>query len=82
MLKSERDRLESRIRAEFHQTFPEVTRIVDPLQQMRTKVDELQSPDTVLPITGAGRRVLAILSDISSRLPESVSLTGRRMVMT
>ena len=55
-------------------TFPEVKRIVDPLQQMKIKVRELNgaSGQELSPYGNA--KVLDLLKDISVRLPESLTV--------
>ncbi|MDD5723212.1 MAG: pilus assembly protein PilM [Syntrophales bacterium] len=56
----------------FHKTWPEVTRIVDPVQQLRIKVEELRNPPAGRENLLSGVRVLDILDDISRLLPASV----------
>lgn len=78
-LAGQRDALNEEIRTVFQQTLPEVTRIVDPLQQLKVKVDE-------------GRRVygqgqgggslskLMILAELSARIPDSLPVRITRLV--
>jgi type II secretion system protein L len=66
--------LEAEVRKVFTATFPDVQRIVDPLQQMRVKLDELKKDAT---FSGeASRPVMAIdiLNDISRYIPEQIDV--------
>ncbi|BCO09790.1 hypothetical protein GF1_21660 [Desulfolithobacter dissulfuricans] len=74
------ERLDREMRAIYHQTFPEDTRIVDPYLQMQVKLREVQSPATV-PAFSAEKRVLRILADISGRIPETITFHVSRMVI-
>lgn len=66
--------LDSRIHAQFASTFPEVTRIVDPLQQMQQKINEIRSRYAV-PQSGENPvRHLDMLNEISTRIPSSVDV--------
>ncbi|RUA00228.1 MAG: hypothetical protein DSY89_06960 [Deltaproteobacteria bacterium] len=69
------NRLDQQIVAVFSSTFPEVHRIVDPLQQMRVKIEEEKKKST--PIAGVNRDVLMIdmLNDISRLIPKSIDVT-------
>ncbi len=67
-----RDTLREEIRAVFHETLPGVTRIVDPVHQLRTEVARLRNPSTGGKPGYRGIRVLEILHDLSLLLPRSV----------
>ncbi len=56
----------------FRDTWPEVTRIVDPVQQSRIMVEQLRNPPAGTKNVVLGIGVLAILDDISRLLPASV----------
>lgn len=64
----------------FRQTFPDATRIVDPLQQMKVRVREDSGPRNVAPGIGADTEVLGLIRDISDRIPDNLSV--RITVMT
>jgi hypothetical protein len=66
--------LEEEVRKVFTSTFPEVQRIVDPLQQMRVMLDELKTGATFS--SGASRPVMAIdiLNDISRYIPQQIDV--------
>lgn len=65
----------------FKASFPDAARIVDPLAQMRSKLQEVQAPTVSMPLYTQEQRVLAILADISSRVPPSLSMHVTRMVI-
>jgi len=73
--------LDKQITQIFRQTLPEVTRIVDPVQQMRAKINEIKSSDLSLPGIGREERVLDLLRDISLRVPRSSELKVLSMVV-
>ncbi len=72
--------LNARITEVFRSTFPEVKNIVDPLQQMRVKLREI---DRRMP-EGISTRppALAILDDISRSIPNSIDVVFSRLVIT
>ncbi len=74
------ERLNARITAVFRSTFPEVKNIVDPLQQMRIKLREI---DRRIP-EGISTRApaLAILDDISRSIPAGIDVVFSRLVIT
>jgi general secretion pathway protein L len=63
--------LKEEIRAVFSETCPEVTRIVDPLQQLRVKIAEGKKSKAGQGSIGTGITVLDILRETSSLVPES-----------
>jgi general secretion pathway protein L len=65
----------------FKETFPETTRIVDPLVQMKTKLRDIQAPSIATPIFSGDKRALNILADISGRVPGSVEIHVSRLVI-
>ena len=73
--------LDRKITEVFKQTFPEVKRIVDPLQQLKIKLNEAKKSAVSHPgMKGAGK-VLDILKDISQRVPGSLNVHIIRMVI-
>jgi len=73
--------LDHKITEVFKQTFPEVKRIVDPLQQLKVKLSEAKRSAVSHPgMKGAGK-VLDILKDISQRVPGSLNVHIIRMVI-
>jgi len=65
----------------FKQTFPEVTRVVDPHVQMQSKLREVQGSEVSIPLFSGDKRVLEILADISGRIPKDISLHVSRLVI-
>ena len=73
--------IEEQVESIFRSAFPEVTRIVDPLQQMQGKIDEAKK--TTLS-AGADRNqipMIDVLNEISRRIPKSVDVIVSRMVI-
>lgn len=77
----EMDRLDQEISRMFKASFPEVTRIVDPLHQMKVKVNELKEQAALS--EGAEGTIFAIdiLNDISKMIPESLKVELERLVI-
>jgi len=80
-LLKEKNDLDTQIRTVFTETLPEITRIVDPIQQLQVKIRETSQTsmgqDNGLPsIT-----VLALLADISANIPESLDIRLARLVV-
>jgi general secretion pathway protein L len=73
--------LDDQISEIFRRTLPEVTRIVDPVQQMRAKINEIKSSDLSLPGIGRQGRILDLLRDLSLRVPGSLDLKVLSMVV-
>jgi len=73
--------LEKQITGIFRQTFPDVKRIVDPVQQMMVKINEVKKSALSLPGIGDDRKVLDLLRDISLRVPGSLDVKVTRMVV-
>lgn len=70
--------LDQNIKEVFRKTFPEATRIVDPVQQMRVKIKEMKKSTRP---GGKGRGVLQILKEISQRVPQSLDMHVTRLVV-
>jgi general secretion pathway protein L len=73
--------LDRKITEVFKQTFPEVKRIVDPLQQLKIKLNEATKSAVSYPGMKGGGKVLDILRDISQRVPVSLNVHIIRMVI-
>jgi len=73
--------LDSQISEIFKQTLPDVTRIVDPVQQLKAKINELKSSDLSLPGIGRKEKVLDLLQDLSLRIPASLDVKVLSMVV-
>jgi general secretion pathway protein L len=80
-LKSRNAALDKRIKELFSETFPEVTNVVDPMHQMKTKISELKKASGAAPGINSDRTFLEILNDISDRIPARLELKVDRMVV-
>ena len=80
-LRKKHDSLAGEMEQVFQKSFPGVTRIVDPLVQMRAKLLEAQAPTVSMPLFTQEKRILAILADISSRVPDTISMHVSRLVV-
>ena len=63
--------LKQEITRVFKKTFPDVSRIVDPLQQMKVNIAETRKISMAPGRTGSGSAVLNILNDMARLVPES-----------
>ena len=81
LLNKKNDSLAGNMEQIFKKSFPEITRIVDPLVQMRAKLQEVQAPTVSMPLFTQEKRILAILADISARVPDSISMHVSRLVI-
>lgn len=79
-LKNRNAALDHRIKEIFTGTFPEVTNVVDPMHQMRTKIAELKKASGTAPGVKPGTTFLGILNDISERIPGQLQVKVDRMV--
>ena len=80
-LKKEYRVLNREITSVFKQTLPGVTRIVDPVQQLRVKVKELKQSTSLRPEAGTSKKVLNLLKEISRLVPKSLNVHVSRMVI-
>lgn len=71
--------LDQNIKEIFRKTFPEAKRIVDPVQQMRVKIKEMQN--STRPGVKANQGILQTLRDISQRVPKSTDMNVTRLVV-
>lgn len=58
----------------FTETFPDVTRVVDPLQQMRLKIEAARQTDLLPGVEGKAVRKIDILNDISRLIPPATDV--------
>ena len=65
------NKLKHEITDVFKKTCPEVTRIVDPVQQLKVRIAEARNSSSGLNGAGSGIRTLDIIKDISRLIPES-----------
>ena len=80
-VKGERDNLVREVRSIYSRTIPEDTRVVDPVQQLRIKVNDLKNMTAAAGTSGAADiDTVALLSDISRRIPASLQVTFERFI--
>ncbi len=65
----------------FTTTFPDVKKIVDPLQQMRVKIRERKKKIGFAQASGTGILKIDIVKAISTRIPENLDVEFKRLVM-
>ncbi|MBR9987366.1 MAG: PilN domain-containing protein [Desulfosarcina sp.] len=73
--------LDRQIEMVFKSTFPEVTRVEAPLQQMQIKIKAAGDGSTGFDLTGARVRVIDILNALSQQIPSSADVKVNRMVV-
>jgi len=73
--------LDRQIETVFKDTFPAVTRVVDPLQQMQVKIKETGDNSIGFDLTGARVRVIDILNALSRQIPSAADVKINRMVV-
>jgi len=64
----------------FRQTLPQVTRVVDPVQQLKVSVEEMKRSALARPAGSPEHTVLDVLKEISARIPPAIHLQIYRMV--
>uniref|UniRef100_UPI0035635519 type II secretion system protein GspL n=1 Tax=Desulfosarcina sp. TaxID=2027861 RepID=UPI0035635519 len=72
--------LDRQIEGVFKSTFPEVTRVVNPLQQMQVKIKAAGDGSAGFDLTGARVRIIDILNVLSQQIPSSADVKVNRMV--
>ena len=80
-LKKKDTNLDNQIKELFTRTFPEVTNIVDPMHQMKTKISGLKNASGAAPGSNIHSTFLEILNDISNRVPADLEIQVDRMVV-
>ncbi len=81
LLKKRYRMLDQKIEEVFQQTFPDVKRIVDPVQQMRVKIDEIKRSAVSSTGIDSKNRVLDLIREISQRVPKALDVNITRMVI-
>ena len=74
--------LNSRINEIFTSTFPDVKKIVDPLQQMIVKINEVKKESLSLSETGRNIRAVDILYNISELIPDGTDVAISRLIIS
>lgn len=73
--------LEAEVRKVFTTTFPDIKRIIDPVQQMRVKLDELKKNATFAADSAQPVKAIDILNDISRYIPEQIDVTLTNVII-
>lgn len=79
-LSSEQERLRQQITDVFQATLPEVTRIVNPVQQLQVKNNEIKATYRPSGAGGAGNTVVELLAELSARIPAKYAMKVVRLV--
>jgi len=80
-LNREVQRLSAATREMFTDAFPEVDRIVDPVQQMRVKIQEMRKQVELAGSPGDEKLKIDLLQSLSSQVPEAIDVEITRMVI-
>jgi len=80
-LKTRYDDLGGKMQAIFKDTFPDRTKIKDPLVEMQASIRNIQAPSISTPVFSGDKRVLNILADISDRVPVDIEIHVSRLVI-
>ena len=80
-LKARYNALNGEIVQVFRETFPAISRIVDPVQQMKVEIQELEQKGVSEFRMESNRGVLDLLKEISLGIPKSLNLVVTRMVI-
>ncbi len=78
-LKKKYNDLGQEITGLFRQTFPDVKRIVDPLQQAKVKINEIKTSTISIPGVNPTDKTLDLLRDISKHIPKPMDIQITRM---
>jgi type II secretory pathway component PulL len=79
-LNAEQERLRQQISEVFKETLPEVTRIVNPVQQLQVKNNEIKATYRPGGVSGTEYTIIELLTELSARIPEKLSVKVVRMV--
>ena len=80
-LLKKQNELNAQIQAVFTETLPDVTRIVDPLQQLQVKIRETKQTTMDKDGTLPAMTILDILAEISAHIPEALDVRLARFVV-
>lgn len=74
LIKKRSMQVENEVRKVFTSTFPDVKRIVDPLQQMRVKLQEIKKDATFSAETNRSALAIDVFNDISRHIPKQIDV--------
>ncbi|MCP4339397.1 MAG: hypothetical protein GY799_11040 [Desulfobulbaceae bacterium] len=79
-LSAEQESLRQQVTEVFKETLPEVTRIVNPVQQLQVKNNEIKATYRPGGGNGATYTIIELLTELSAQIPERFSVKVVRMV--
>jgi len=65
----------------YKQTFPKIAKVHEPYAEMKVALKTVQGPEAPTPLFATDKRVLGLLADISTRIPESLALQVNRLAI-
>ncbi|MCW5198193.1 PilN domain-containing protein [Desulfobulbus sp. F4] len=80
-LESSQSQLAAKMEKVFQESFPGVKAGPDPLSHMRSRRKSMAASPAALPVFSDEKRVLAILADISAKIPDSMQVQVERLVI-
>ena len=80
MLTTEQEKLRRQIVEVFNETLPEVSRVVNPVQQLQVKNNEIRAAYSPGGASGAGYTIIELLTELSVRIPAQEKVQVVRMV--
>jgi general secretion pathway protein L len=81
-LKDRQARLDEELTALFKKTFPDVTNIVNPVHQMKTRMDEMRQAAAGDPNMGGGHRTIDVLYAVSRGIDKETDVELTRFVIS
>ncbi|MEJ2723975.1 MAG: PilN domain-containing protein, partial [Deltaproteobacteria bacterium] len=81
LLKKRYDALDGKVTEVYKKTFPEVTRVQAPVQEMKARINEIKKSALMMPGVKTDERVIDLLKDISERVPKDMDVHVSRMVI-
>ncbi len=79
-LARKRNALHNEVETIFRETLPEVTRVVNPVQQLKVKINESNGLNRSGAEQGSSIHKLTLLSELSSRIPQTMPVRITRLV--
>ena len=80
-LKAQIDQVDQEIQDVFSKTFPDVKKIVDPVQQMRVKINEAKKTAMFQGDTQNNHLTIDLLNEISKLIPKTTDVSMTRLVI-
>ncbi|MDJ0783750.1 MAG: type II secretion system protein GspL [Desulfosarcinaceae bacterium] len=81
-LKDRQAQLDQELTTLFKKTFPEVTNIVDPVHQMKTRIEEMRQAAVGAPSVSGGHRAIDVLYAVSSGIGNETDVELTRLVIS